>query len=69
MQNLTQNIKNDHIAVATPAIYASNSAISYEISGVSVTLSCVSTSDSGGSGVYVWKLDGQILYVLSVLLA
>ena len=61
--------KNCHITVATPAISASNSVTSYEISGTSVTLSCVSTSDSGGSGSYVWNLGGQSLYVLSGLLA
>ena len=57
------------IAVETPAISASNSATSYEISGTSVTLSCVSASDSSGSGAYVWKLGGQKLYVLSGFLA
>ena len=62
-QNITQNIKIDHITVATPAISASNSATSYEIHGASVTLSCVSTSDSDGSGTYVWKHNGKSLYV------
>ena len=60
---------NDHITVATPAISASNSATSYEISGTSVTLTCSSTSDPSGSGTYEWKLGGQSQYVLSVLLA
>ena len=38
-------------------------------SGTSVTLSCVSTSDSSGSGAYVWNLGGQSVYVSSGLLA
>ena len=29
----------------------------------------MSTSDTSGSGTYVWKLDGKSLYVLSGLLA
>ena len=66
MQNLT---KNNHITAATPVISASNSATDYEIDGTSVTLSCVSTSDSGGFGAYVWNLGGQSVYVLSGLLA
>ena len=34
-----------------------------------MTLSCVSSSDSSGSGAYVWNLGGQSVYVLSGLLA
>ena len=68
-QNITQNIKINLISVATPSISASNSATSYEISGTAVTLTCMSTSDSGGVGVYVWKFGGQIMYALLTLLA
>ena len=52
-----------YTSVATPTISASNGVISYEISGTSVTLTCESTSDSTGSGTYVWELDGRTLYV------
>ena len=69
MQNLTKNIKNVHITVAIPNISASNGATSYEISGTSITLSCVSTSDSSGSGVYIWRFNGRNMYVLQALLA
>ena len=34
-----------------------------------MTLSCLSTSDFGGSGAYVWNLSQQSVYVLSSLLA
>ena len=47
-----------YTSIATPAISASNSVTSYEISGTSVTLSCISTSDSSGTGTYVWNLGG-----------
>ena len=51
------------------AITASNNANNYEVSGSSVTLTCMSTSDSNGYGTYEWKLDEQSQYVLSGLLA
>ena len=57
-----------YFSVATPVISASNSATDYEISGTSVTLTCESTSDPSGSGKYLWKLDGNIRYVLSAYL-
>ena len=64
-----KNIKIVHIAVAKPVIHASNAATSFNISGTSVTLTCVSASDFIGSGTYKWNLDGQSLCVLSGLLA
>ena len=51
-----------HFSVATPNIAATNSAISYEIKGPSVTLTCTSTS---GNGSYIWKLDSDVMYVYS----
>ena len=65
-RNFTQKNKFDHISVATPVITASNSASSYEIRGTTVTLTCISTSDSGGSGIYAWKLDALIVYVFRI---
>ena len=62
-----QNIKSDFISVGTPEISGSNSANSYEISGTSITLACMSQSDSSGSGIYEWKLNGQSMYALSRL--
>ena len=53
-----------YTSVATPTISASNGVTSYEISGTSVTLTCESTSDSTGSGTYVWELAGITLYVI-----
>ena len=46
------------LSVATPTITEENSAISYEIAGTSITLTCTSTS---GSGTYAWKFDGTAL--------
>ena len=45
--------------VATPTISASNGSTKYIISGDTVTLTCSSTSDSGGTGTYEWKKDSQ----------
>ena len=55
--------KSVYITVATPAITASNSSTNNDISGTSVTLTCMSQSDYDGSGAYIWKLDGQVVYV------
>ena len=46
-------------SAATPVITAS--ANTYEIGGsTTVTLTCASTSDTGGSGTYEWKKDGNV---------
>ena len=60
-----QIIEINHITVATPDISASNGDTDYEISGPPVTLSCISSSDSSGTGTYVWKLATEAVYVLS----
>ena len=46
-------------SAATPAIIPSGTT--YEIGGsTTVTLTCESTSDTGGSGTYEWKKDGNV---------
>ena len=53
--------RKSYLSVATPSINTSNGVTKYEILGAVVTLTCTSTSDPAGTGLYEWKLDDGTL--------